>query len=97
MKDYKNNSFTKCLMMFTVAVYCFLPPVLTTYFFEFFNLNPFAIIKCWHFNPFSADRGIPSYQTFLYLLLLWAVLNLALWLCLWAAARIYARWVAPHR
>ncbi|CAI1925571.1 hypothetical protein [Serratia ficaria] len=97
MKDYKNHTTTKFLMLFTLAIYGFLPPVLTTYFCEYFNLNPFSIIKFWHFNPFAADRGIPTYQTFLYLLALWWVLNLALWLVLWAGFRGYARWIGPRR
>lgn len=58
-------------MIFTLVFYILLPPVLTACVFTRFNLNPFAIVKFLHFNPFFADRGIPDYQTFLYLLMLW--------------------------
>lgn len=86
MKDYKNHSITKLLMETTLIFYFFLPPILTTYFFEYFNLNPSSIIKFFKFNPFSADLSIPSYQTFPYLLMLWCGLNGALWLILWSAS-----------
>ncbi|MEX5715927.1 hypothetical protein IC615_19540 [Serratia ureilytica] len=71
MKDYKNTHGTRLLLIFTLAFYILLPPVLTACVFTRFNLNPFAIVKFLHFNPFFADRGIPGYQTFLYLLMLW--------------------------
>lgn len=71
MKDYKNTSGTKVLLLFSLAFYTLLPPLLTAAVFNRFNLNPFAIVKFLHFNPFLADRGIPGYQTFFYLLMLW--------------------------
>lgn len=79
-------------MIFTLAFYILLPPVLTACVFTRFNLNPFAIVKFLHFNPFFADRGIPGYQTFLYLLMLWLGVNILLWLMVWGAGRLYRRW-----
>ncbi len=79
-------------MIFTLAFYILLPPVLTACVFTRFNLNPFAIVKFLHFNPFFADRGIPGYQTFLYLLMLWLAGNILLWLMVWGAGRLYRRW-----
>ncbi|KKZ16089.1 hypothetical protein AAY84_22055 [Serratia marcescens] len=92
MKDYKNTHGTRLLMIFTLAFYILLPPVLTACVFTRFNLNPFAIVKFLHFNPFFADRGIPGYQTFLYLLMLWLAGNILLWLMVWGAGRLYRRW-----
>ncbi|MBE4972617.1 MULTISPECIES: hypothetical protein [Serratia] len=92
MKDYKNTHGTRLLMIFTLAFYILLPPVLTACVFTRFNLNPFAIVKFLHFNPFFADRGIPGYQTFLYLLMLWLGGNILLWLMVWGAGRLYRRW-----
>ncbi|MCC4105237.1 hypothetical protein [Serratia ureilytica] len=92
MKDYKNTHGTRLLMIFTLAFYILLPPVLTACVFTRFNLNPFAIVKFLHFNPFFADRGIPGYQTFLYLLMLWLGVNILLWLMVWGAGRLYRRW-----
>ncbi|WP_233504938.1 hypothetical protein [Serratia marcescens] len=83
MKDYKNTSGTKILLLFSLAFYTLLPPLLTAAVFNRFNLNPFAIVKFFHFNPFLADRGIPGYQTFFYLLMLWLGLNALLWLLVW--------------
>uniref|UniRef100_UPI003F9E27B9 hypothetical protein n=1 Tax=Serratia marcescens TaxID=615 RepID=UPI003F9E27B9 len=83
MKDYKNTSGTKILLLFSLAFYTLLPPLLTAVVFNRFNLNPFAIVKFFHFNPFLADRGIPGYQTFFYLLMLWLGLNALLWLLVW--------------
>ncbi len=79
MKDYKNGKITHILFISTLVTYSLLPPALTTFFFEWLNLNPFNIVKGWHFNPFSADRGIPFYQTFAYLLVMWVILNSILW------------------
>lgn len=79
-------------MIFTLVFYILLPPVLTACVFTRFNLNPFAIVKFLHFNPFFADRGIPGYQTFLYLLMLWLGGNILLWLMIWGAGRLYRRW-----
>ncbi|BEO42713.1 hypothetical protein SMQE13_20640 [Serratia marcescens] len=79
-------------MIFTLAFYILLPPVLTACVFTRFNLNPFAIVKFLHFNPFFADRGIPGYQTFLYLLMLWLGGNILLWLMVWGVGRLYRRW-----
>ncbi len=79
-------------MIFTLVFYILLPPVLTACVFTRFNLNPFAIVKFLHFNPFFADRGIPGYQTFLYLLMLWLGGNILLWLMVWGAGRLYRRW-----
>lgn len=79
-------------MIFTLAFYILLPPVLTACVFTRFNLNPFAIVKFLHFNPFFADRGIPGYQTFLYLLMLWLGGNILLWLMVWGVGRLYCRW-----
>ncbi|ALD46576.1 TPA: hypothetical protein ACXJQO_004989 [Serratia marcescens] len=92
MKDYKNTHGTRLLLIFTLAFYILLPPVLTACVFTRFNLNPFAIVKFLHFNPFFADRGIPGYQTFLYLLMLWLGGNILLWLMVWGAGRLYRRW-----
>ncbi|HGM5308535.1 hypothetical protein P9A06_22630 [Serratia marcescens] len=92
MKDYKNTHGTRLLMIFTLVFYILLPPVLTACVFTRFNLNPFAIVKFLHFNPFFADRGIPGYQTFLYLLMLWLGGNILLWLMVWGAGRLYRRW-----
>ena len=83
MKDYKNTSGTKILLLFSPAFYTLLPPLLTAAVFNRFNLNPFAIVKFLHFNPFLADRGIPGYQTFFYLLMLWLGMNILLWLLVW--------------
>ncbi|WP_148875489.1 hypothetical protein [Serratia marcescens] len=94
MKDYKNTHGARLLMIFTLMFYILLPPVLTTCVFNRFNLNPFAIVKFLHFNPFFADRGIPGYQTFLYLLMLWLGVNILLWLMVWGAGRLYQRWRA---
>lgn len=91
MKDYRNTPGTQILLLCSLALYILLPPLLTACVFDRFNLNPFAIVKCWHFNPFSADRGIPGYQTFLYLLALWLGGNGMLWLALWGAGRLYQR------
>lgn len=79
MQDYKNGKITNALFIGTLVTCFLLPPVLTTYFFEWLNLNPFGIIKGWHFNPFSADRGIPFYQTFIYLFVMWIILNVLFW------------------
>ncbi len=79
-------------MIFTLAFYILLPPVLTACVFTRFNLNPFAIVKFLHFNPFFADRGIPGYQTFLYLLMLWLGGNILLWLMVWGVGQLYRRW-----
>ncbi len=92
MKDYKNTHGTRLLLIFTLAFYILLPPVLTACVFIRFNLNPFAIVKFLHFNPFLADRGIPGYQTFLYLLMLWLGGNILLWLMVWGVGRLYRRW-----
>lgn len=92
MKDYKNTHGTRLLLIFTLAFYILLPPVLTACVFTRFNLNPFAIVKFLHFNPFFADRGIPGYQTFLYLLMLWLGGNILLWLMVWGVGRLYRRW-----
>ncbi|OJH83731.1 hypothetical protein [Serratia marcescens] len=92
MKDYKNTHGTRLLLIFTLAFYILLPPVLTACVFTRFNLNAFAIVKFLHFNPFFADRGIPGYQTFLYLLMLWLGGNILLWLMVWGAGRLYRRW-----
>lgn len=92
MKDFKNTHGTRLLLIFTLAFYILLPPVLTACVFTRFNLNPFAIVKFLHFNPFFADRGIPGYQTFLYLLMLWLGGNILLWLMVWGAGRLYRRW-----
>ncbi|ASM02662.1 MULTISPECIES: hypothetical protein [Serratia] len=92
MKDYKNTHGTRLLLIFTLAFYILLPPVLTACVFTRFNLNPFAIVKFLHFNPFFADRGIPGYQTFLYLLMLWLGGNILLWLMVCGAGRLYRRW-----
>ncbi len=92
MKDYKNTHGTRLLLIFTLAFYILLPPVLAACVFTRFNLNPFAIVKFLHFNPFFADRGIPGYQTFLYLLMLWLGGNILLWLMVWGAGRLYRRW-----
>ncbi|MEB5992583.1 Uncharacterised protein [Acinetobacter baumannii] len=92
MKDYKNTHGTRLLLIFTLAFYILLPPVLTACVFTRFNLNPFAIVKFLHFNPFFADRGIPGYQTFLYLLMLWLGGNILLGLMVWGAGRLYRRW-----
>ncbi|MGQ6471743.1 hypothetical protein ACUNE3_01215 [Serratia sp. IR-2025] len=92
MKDYKNTHGTRLLLIFTLAFYILLPPVLTACVFIRFNLNPFAIVKFLHFNPFFADRGIPGYQTFLYLLMLWLGGNILLWLMVWGVGRLYRRW-----
>ncbi len=92
MKDYKNTHGTRLLLIFTLAFYILLPPVLTACVFTRFNLNPFANVKFLHFNPFFADRGIPGYQTFLYLLMLWLGGNILLWLMVWGAGRLYRRW-----
>ncbi|MCP1106392.1 hypothetical protein M6G53_13480 [Serratia nevei] len=96
MKDYKNTYGTKFLLIFGLAFYLLLPPLLTACVFNRFNLNPFAIVKFLRFNPFQADRGIPGYQTFLYLLMLWGGLNILLWLMLWGAGRVYQCWRAPR-
>ena len=45
MKDYKNTSGTKILLLFSLAFYTLLPPLLTAAVFNRFNLNPFAIVK----------------------------------------------------
>lgn len=79
MQDYKNGKITNLLFLCTLIIYFLLPPALTSYFFEWLNLNPFSIVKGWHFNPFSADRGIPFYQTFIYLIIMWIILNVFLW------------------
>ncbi|AWQ48254.1 hypothetical protein [Serratia marcescens] len=92
MKDYKSNLGTKFLLLLSLALYMLLPPLLTAGVFSRFNLNPFAIVKFLHFNPFMADRGIPGYQTFLYLLMLWAGLNIFLWLVVCGTGRLYQRW-----
>lgn len=96
MKDYKNTSGTKILLLFSLAFYTLLPPLLTAVVFNRFNLNPFAIVKFFHFNPFLADRGIPGYQTFFYLLMLWLGLNALLWLLVWGAGRLYQRRRSPR-
>ncbi|MFH3083099.1 hypothetical protein ABK864_08765 [Serratia marcescens] len=96
MRDYKNTSGTKILLLFSLTFYTLLPPLLTTAVFNRFNLNPFAIVKFFHFNPFLTDRGIPSYQTFFYLLMLWLGFNVLLWLLVWGGGRLYQRWRAPR-
>ncbi|BEN30800.1 TPA: hypothetical protein ACGD77_000776 [Serratia marcescens] len=72
MKDYKNTSGTKILLLFSLAFYSL------------------------HFNPFLADRGIPGYQTFFYLLMLWLGMNILLWLLVWGTGRLYRCWRAPR-
>lgn len=79
MKEYKNEAITNVLFILTFLGYLLLPPVFMTNFCDWFNLNPFSIVNAWHFNPFSADRGIPFYQTFIYLFVMWIVVNLILW------------------
>ena len=90
------NSFAPAGSLFSLAFYTLLPPLLTAVVFNRFNLNPFAIVKFFHFNPFLADRGIPGYQTFFYLLMLWLGLNALLWLLVWGAGRLYQRWRSPR-
>lgn len=59
MKDYKNTSGTKILLLFSLAFYTLLPPLLTAAVFNRFNLNPFAIVKFLHFNPFWPTGAYP--------------------------------------
>ncbi|MGQ8774215.1 hypothetical protein ACUTQ5_07200 [Serratia sp. NA_112.1] len=93
MKDYKSDNSAMYLLIITLGLYFFLPPALVAFFFDWLNLNPFSIIRFWHFNPFSADRGIPLYQTFIYILTLWVIANILLVLILLLARRLYARLV----
>ncbi|EFE95050.1 hypothetical protein [Serratia odorifera] len=88
MKDFSNSIFTQLAMAMMLLVYLILPPALTTYYFLQLNLNPFAIIKFWHYNPFSAARGIPAYQPFLYLLALWLALNVVIFGCMLLISRL---------
>ncbi len=60
MKDYKNTSGTKILLLFSLAFYTLLPPLLTAVVFNRFNLNPFAIVKFFHFNPFWPIGAYPA-------------------------------------
>jgi hypothetical protein len=96
MKDYKNSRFAAYLLIFTLGLYFFLPPMLVAFFFKWFNLNPFVIIRFWHFNPFSADRGIPIYQTFIYVFIVWSGLNILVWGTLFTIGRLYARFTRPR-
>jgi hypothetical protein len=89
MKDYKSGSSAVYLLIITLGLYFFLPPALVAFFFKWLNLNPFVIIRFWHFNPFSADRGIPLYQTFIYILTLWIIANILLALILLMARHLY--------
>lgn len=79
MEGYECEKGTSILLVCTFLTYFLMPPALATYIFEWLNLNPFNIVKGWHFNPFSADRGIPFYQTFFYLLTIWFIVNLVMW------------------
>ncbi|QGH63462.1 hypothetical protein [Serratia proteamaculans] len=97
MKDYKSDNSAVYLLIITLGLYFLLPPTLVAFFFDWLNLNPFVIIRFWHFNPFSAARGIPLYQTFIYILTLWVIANILLALIFLAARRLYARLVRRTR
>lgn len=97
MKDYKNDRAAVYLLIITLGLYFFLPPVLVAIVFNWLNLNPFSIIRFWHFNPFGAARGIPLYQTFIYTLSLWVIANILLALILLGAGRLYSWFVRKSR
>jgi len=78
MKNYKNSRSTVCLLIATVGLYFFLPPTLIALFCQWFNLNPFFLVRSWHLNPFSAARGIPLYQTIVPILMMWALVNVVI-------------------
>ncbi|MDW5498519.1 hypothetical protein R6Y99_01755 [Pseudomonas lundensis] len=90
MKDYKNDRFTVYLVIVTLGLYFFLPPMLVALFCQWFNLNPFFIVRFLHLNPFSAARGIPLYQTFIFILTLWVTANALLGGILLATGRLLA-------
>lgn len=91
MKDYKNGRLTVCLLVATLGLYFFLPPTLVALFCQWFNLNPFFLIRSWHLNPFTAARGIPLYQTFLYMLVVWIAVNALIVAVLGGILRLYHR------
>ncbi|CAI0924287.1 hypothetical protein AB6825_04925 [Serratia proteamaculans] len=97
MKDYKNDRSAVYLLIITLGLYFLLLPALVAIVFNWLNLNPFTIIRFWHFNPFAAARGIPLYQTFIYVLSLWVMVNILLALILLGAGRLYAWFVKGSR
>ncbi|MFJ3003610.1 hypothetical protein [Serratia liquefaciens] len=97
MKEYKNERFALYLLIATLGFYFFLPPLLVAIFCQWFNLNPFFIIRIWHINPFSAARGIPLYQTFIYILTLWVMANVLLGGILLVAGRLHGWFIKRSR
>ncbi|CNE85085.1 hypothetical protein [Yersinia mollaretii] len=75
MKKGRHEKSLWVILVMTTLIYLLIPPYLIAYFFKLYNLNPFHIASLPHFNPFKADRGIPLFQTFSYLLIIWLILN----------------------
>lgn len=97
MKEYKNERVTMYLLIATLGLYFFLPPMVVALVCQWFNLNPFNIIRFWHFNPFSAARGIPLYQTVIYLLILWIMINILFGAILSAIGSLHAWFIRRPR
>lgn len=97
MKEYKNERFTMYLLIATLGFYFFLPPMVVALFCQWFNLNPFNVIRFWHINPFSAERGIPLYQTFIYILILWGAANILLGAILLVVSRLHKWFIKRPR
>jgi len=98
MKNYKNGHSTVCLLVATLGLYFFLPPTLIALFCQWFNLNPFFLIRSWHLNPFAAARGIPIYQTVVPILVVWLSINALVAAIFFAILGLY-RWLGrtKHR
>ena len=97
MKEYKNERFTMYLLFATRGFYFFLPPMVVALFCQWFNLNPFNVIRFWHINPFSAERGIPLYQTFIYILILRGAANILLGAILLVVSRLHKWFIKRPR
>ncbi len=78
MKKGRHEKSLWAVMIIASLTYLLIPPYLLAYFFKLYNLNPFHITPLPHFNPFKADRGIPLFHTFSYLLIIWLILNVVI-------------------
>ncbi|WP_181952300.1 hypothetical protein [Yersinia canariae] len=75
MKKVKTEKSLWLILIMAAMIYLIIPPYLLGYFFKLYNLNPFHIAPLPHFNPFNSERGIPLFQTFSYLLVIWLIFN----------------------
>lgn len=76
MVDISESYNHKWSVIFTFLTYFLMPPIWTTYIFEWPNLNPFNLVKRLQFNPFFAECH--TIRPFSNLLIHWLIVNLVL-------------------